>query len=154
MDSEARAHVVDGQKQPGGLFLGRGLLRCSHKEQSESALRKKCFLLWWEILKGGLCSRCSLKVFFDARGASFCFAKAENYAEARAHIVDGQKQPGGLFLGRGPLLCSHIEWSESALRKKCFFILETFVPTIWRFFVAENPSIRQMVSFFRDKTVI
>ena len=26
MDSEARAHVVDGQKQPGGLFLGRGLI--------------------------------------------------------------------------------------------------------------------------------
>ena len=29
VDSEARAHRVTGQKQSGGLFLGRGLLLCS-----------------------------------------------------------------------------------------------------------------------------
>jgi len=30
VDSEARAHGVAGQKQSGGLFLGRGLWLCLH----------------------------------------------------------------------------------------------------------------------------
>ena len=30
VDSEARAHVVDGQKHAGGMFLGRGPDGCTH----------------------------------------------------------------------------------------------------------------------------
>jgi len=37
VDSEARAHRVTGQKQSGGLFLGRGLRLCSQLEESERA---------------------------------------------------------------------------------------------------------------------
>ena len=32
-------------------------------------------------------------------------------SEARAHVVDGQKHAGGMFLGRGPELCSIFQTS-------------------------------------------
>ena len=84
MDSEARAHVVDGQKQPGGLFLGRGLIPsigvALGKKRGTHLQQQVLFVLVGDIERG-LCSRCSLKVFFDAQGASFCFAKTENSAE-------------------------------------------------------------------------
>ena len=111
MDSEARAHIVDGQKQPNGLFLGRGLVLCSHKERSESSTSQEVLFVLVRDIERGLCSLRSLKVFFDARRASFCFAKTENFSEARAYRVATQKRHSVSFLDRGLTLCSHLERS-------------------------------------------
>ena len=47
----------------------------------EKHLQQQVLFVLVEDIERGLCSHCSLKVFFDAQGASFCFAKTENYAE-------------------------------------------------------------------------
>ena len=51
MDSEARAHVVDGQKRHSVSFLGRGLNVCSHRRKKrEHGLQKQSsFLLLGDI---------------------------------------------------------------------------------------------------------
>ena len=67
MDSEARAHVVDGQKRHSASFLGRGLNVCSHRRKKrEYGLQKQSSFCWWGILNVD--------------------------SEARAHVVDGQKR--------------------------------------------------------------
>ena len=61
-------------------------IKLAHKMMREKHLQQQVLFALVEDIERGLCSRCSLKVFFDARGASFCFAKTENYAEDLCHV--------------------------------------------------------------------
>jgi len=54
---------------------------CTWKEARDALATASAFCFGGKDIERGLCSRCSLKVFFDAQGASFCFAKTENSAE-------------------------------------------------------------------------
>ncbi len=175
MDSEARAHRVTGQKQSGGLFLGRGLRLCSQwvgngrasctqlaylqhlPPPSKRTSDRMSFLLCPEVTQSppdwGNCGFGSPRpscngaktvrwtVFRAWTSAVFAIGRERESklhatclftapsptkqkdirldvlfallggekkvdSEARAHRVTGQKQSGGLFLGRGLRLCS------------------------------------------------
>ena len=47
---------------------------------------------------------------------AFAFGKL-----SRAHVVDGQKHAGGMFLGRGPEVCTLFQTSVRRLHCKRFF---------------------------------